>query len=277
MTAQHHAFGQISTAPGPVHRMQAFFHGQAYAPHRHDTYTFGLTTRGVQSFDYRGSARHSLPGELVVLHPDELHDGRAGTEDGFAYRSISIEPSAIQAALNGKPLPFVPDGVSRDPRLIAVVAALLRDFDHALHPLEYEDVIFDLAAVLGSIGESPDPSTSRDYIAAESARDYVHAHLGDKVSMDDLEAATGRDRWQLARDFRAFFGTSPYRYLMMRRIDQAKSEILAGRNFASTAYASGFADQSHLNRQFKQTVGLTPKAWKSVMLQTRPTGRTIVQ
>jgi hypothetical protein len=36
-----------------------------------------VTERGVQGFDYRGRSDVSLPGEVVILHPDELHDGRA--------------------------------------------------------------------------------------------------------------------------------------------------------------------------------------------------------
>ena len=54
----------------------------AFAPHRHDTYAIGLTETGVQAFDYRGSAHISTTGNVVVLHPDETHDGHAGSEAG---------------------------------------------------------------------------------------------------------------------------------------------------------------------------------------------------
>src|SRR5471030_993974 len=67
-------------------RIEAFFSGHGFDPHRHDTYAIGYTTRGVQSFRYRDAAQHSVPGQVFVLHPDETHDGRAGTSDGFRYR-----------------------------------------------------------------------------------------------------------------------------------------------------------------------------------------------
>ena len=69
----------VSRADGETERIEACFSGLAYAPHSHDTYTLALTTQGVQSFNYRGELRHSLPGEVVILHPDETHDGQAGT------------------------------------------------------------------------------------------------------------------------------------------------------------------------------------------------------
>ena len=86
-------------APGPVERVEARFAGAAYAPHRHDTYAIGITLEGVQRFDYRGATRNSLPGGIVVLHPDELHDGRAGDERAFRYRSLYLAPADMQKRL----------------------------------------------------------------------------------------------------------------------------------------------------------------------------------
>ena len=91
--------------------LQAWFAGRGFAPHRHDTYAIGLTDTGVQAFDYRGATRISTPGEVVVLHPDETHDGRAGTPDGFGYRIVYVAPARIHEAaraIRGRPcaLPF---------------------------------------------------------------------------------------------------------------------------------------------------------------------------
>ena len=69
-------------------RIEAFFSGVGFDPHRHDTYAIGTTLAGVQAFRYRGAARRSLPGQVFVLHPDETHDGRAGTAQGFRYRIL---------------------------------------------------------------------------------------------------------------------------------------------------------------------------------------------
>jgi hypothetical protein len=62
-------------APGDIQRIEACLSGVAYAPHRHDTYTIGITLSGIQSFTYRGAGRASYPGQIVILHPDEKHDG----------------------------------------------------------------------------------------------------------------------------------------------------------------------------------------------------------
>ena len=69
--------------PG-IERLEAYFAGHGYDPHRHDTYAIGVTLSGVQLFDYRGTTVHSHLGRAITVHPDEVHDGRAGTDSGFS-------------------------------------------------------------------------------------------------------------------------------------------------------------------------------------------------
>lgn len=47
----------------------------------------------------------------------------------------------------------------------------------------------------------------------------------------------------------------------MRRLARARTLIKNGVPLAETAARAGFADQSHLTRQFKRAFGLTPGRW----------------
>lgn len=251
----------IVRAPGPVERIEACFSGRAFSPHRHDTYAIGVTLSGVQSFRYRGSARHSLPGQILVLHPDELHDGYAGDDGAFRYRTAYVAPRDFQSVLGGRPLPFVRGCISDDPRLRVAVGALLDDYDDAMSPLGWDDALFDLVTALEDVC-GPSRELGRfNREAALTARNYLDAQLARDVALVDLERATGQDRWQLSRDFRALLGTSPYRYLVLRRLDKARRMMLDGTTPGEAAYACGFADQSHLGRHFKRAFGLSPQAW----------------
>lgn len=252
-------------APGAVDRIEARFSGAAFAPHRHDTYAIGVTLEGVQSFDYRGEARHSLPGQLVVLHPDELHDGRAGDGAAFRYRTAYIRPADIQDILGGRTLPFIAGGISSDARLAEAVDALLADYDRAPTLLEQQDALAGIAAALEAASGGAAPIRRANREAAQAARDYIEACLDETFSLAELEQATGHDRWRLSRDFRAMFGVSPYRYLILRRLEKARGLLLEGKTGAEAAAGSGFADQSHFGRLFRKTWGLTPNAWLKAM------------
>lgn len=266
-----------SRSDNGIRRFGACLGNTAFSPHRHDVYTLGLTTRGVQCFNYRGAARRSLPGELVVLHPDELHDGHAGTDEGFAYRAITIQPGAIGSILPGQDLPFIAGGQSSDARLKQAVSAVLADLDEPLDPLHATDALFDIATALHLAAGHTHRGGQLDASASERARAYIHEHLDEPVSMDDLEHVAGQDRWQLSRDFRRLNGTSPYRYLLMRRLDAARDRIQRGESFAQTALACGFNDQSHMTRHFRAAHGLSPFRWKRSITQGARTARTIVQ
>ncbi|MEQ1809719.1 MAG: AraC family transcriptional regulator [Terricaulis sp.] len=248
-------------APGEIQRIEACLSGVAYAPHRHDTYTIGITLSGIQSFTYRGIGRASYPGQIVILHPDEKHDGRAGGDEAFRYRAAYISPADIQEALNGQALPFVEGGVSIDPGLHQAAAALLEDFERPLSRLEYQDALYDLALALQASAGAAVAVKRANREAAAGARDYIEANLSRGFSLEELERATGHCRWQLSRDFRAMFGTSPYRYLSLRRLDLARRMMRDGGAIAEIAHDCGFSDQSHFGRVFKQAYGLTPKAW----------------
>jgi AraC-like DNA-binding protein len=260
---------RIAPAIPGLERAEARFRGHGFDPHRHDTYTVGYTVEGVQSFRYRGTARHSLPGQVFVLHPDELHDGRAGTADGFRYRGAYVDPAAISAALEdtGHALPFVGAAVSSDPRLAAALLPALDDLDAGFDELQRDQILAGLADALAA----SDPSitrrsrTTKHWRAVNHARALLDANIRGGVASAALEVATGLDRYAIARQFRACLGVSPYRYLTLRRLDRARSLIRQETPLADVAIASGFADQSHLTRQFKKAYGVTPGRWAALV------------
>jgi AraC-like DNA-binding protein len=247
----------------PIERIEAFFSGRGYAMHRHDTYAIGFTLSGVQSFRYRGSIRNSVPGGTLVLHPDELHDGQAGVEGGFRYRMAYIEPAAIQQVLGGRSLPYVGGGLSADRHLATAVRRLLRSPDIHVEAFEYEDILYELAQALLAASDTQRCSahTSPDYIAAERVRSYLRQQVPHPVTLAQLEQISGRSRWNLSRDFRCLFGTSPYRYLVMRRLDRVKQLLSSGVPAAQAAIEAGFADQSHMTRHFARAFGIPPTRW----------------
>lgn len=271
-----HTIGDSSTAPGKdwvlratqspkLERIEAFFHGHGYEMHRHDTYAIGRTLSGVQSFNYGKKLQHSLPGRTMVLHPDEPHDGHAGTEDGFHYRMFYVEPAHLQQVLGGKPLPFIKGGISGDPGLFAATQVLLQDMECAIDPLEMEDALFDLATALQAASGVRTARQTLDYPAAQKAREFLLASWQHTVTLSELEAVSGRDRWRLSRDFRALFGTSPYRYLTLRRLDQVRRVMTQGYSLTDAAAIAGFSDQSHMTRHFVRTYGISPGRWLKML------------
>jgi AraC-like DNA-binding protein len=256
--------------PG-LERIEGFFAGHAYDPHRHDTYAIGYTLAGVQSFNYRGARAHSSSGETMILHPDETHDGRSGSDNAFRYRMIYVEPSLVLAALGGRmqALPFAREVVQRDVRLLAALRSVLDDLDAGIDDLQADSFLAQLADILCTRDRSAaKPRHGAPAMrAVRRAAEFLDEAGGQPVASAELEQVSGLDRFALARQFRAMLGTSPYRYLTMRRLDNARRMIRSGVGLADAALDAGFADQSHMTRQFKRAYGLPPGSWRDLLAQ----------
>jgi len=253
--------------PG-IERLAADFTGPAFAPHRHDTYAIGVTLRGVQTFRYRGEQRYCLVGEGHVLHPDELHDGAGGTEEGFGYRILYIDPALVQEALGGRALPFVANPVIDRKWMRPVFEQGLLDIDQPLDPCQQVDLTLSVAHLLQRhAGTSTRLRTPLALDRLVRVRELIAADPSVPRPLGELERVAGLDRWTLARQFRAAFGTSPSHFRTMRQLDRARTLVRAGATLADAAAEAGFADQSHFTRLFKRAYGLTPASWRRAMGQ----------
>jgi len=94
----------------------------------------------------------------------------------------------------------------------------------------------------------------------------IVANPATRHSIETLEGVSGLDRWALARQFRAAFGTCPSNFRTMRQLDEARRMIRGGLPLAEAALGAGFADQSHMSRMFKRAYGLTPAKWAAALV-----------
>src|ERR1700690_413726 len=156
-----------------IERLQARFRGRAFAPHRHDTYAIGVTLAGVQTFRYRGETRHCLPGQCHILHPDELHDGAAGTADGFAYRILYVDPGLVQEAVGGGALPFAANPVVdlgiRHRRALSVAWEMEAEIDD-IRRIEIAAAVGDILSTACSRAAHPSPALARAGLLRVRAR-----------------------------------------------------------------------------------------------------------
>ena len=129
--------------------------------------------------------------------------------------------------------------------------------------IEIATSIADLLVAASSDSAKPRPSLRLNGLLR--VRSMIAENFIDRHPIDELERVAGLDRWSLARQFRAAFGTSPSRFRTLRQLDEVRRLILAGASLAESALAAGFADQSHMSRQFKRAYGLTPARWQALL------------
>ncbi|GAA3440753.1 AraC family transcriptional regulator [Planomonospora venezuelensis] len=249
-----------------IERLEASLVGEGFAPHRHDTYAIGVTLAGVQTFRYRGELRHCTPGDWHVLHPDEVHDGMPGTDEGFGYRILYVDPFLVQQALGGRTLPFVADPVVRRRDARSPLSECLRDIDEPFDDLGCLDVVLLVTEMLQKHSAArPGRRSPLALEALSRVRELIADDPVSRHSVEEFERLSGLDRWTLARQFRAAYGTSPTRFRTMRQLDRVRRLLRGGMPPPGAALEAGFADQSHMTRMFKRAYGLTPAAWAAAL------------
>ncbi len=99
--------------------------------------------------------------------------------------------------------------------------------------------------------------------AMRRVREYMEAHLDERIDLSTLARAAGLSVHHFARQFRQSTGVTPHHYLTHKRVERAQ-EMLARTELplSEIAHAAGFFDQSHLARHFRHTLGITPREFR---------------
>jgi len=178
----------------------------------------------------------------------------------IAEREFGADPNRVE----------IIDTFSEDDRVGAALAhAAVLSMDE---PAERDDLFLDALGEAVAVHllrrHSVLPRTARRIgdrpgaLSAERLRrlcDFIEDRLGDDLNLEDLANAACLSPFHLSRCFRQATGLTLHAYVMMRRVERAKT-LLAGRQLtlAEIAYRCGFASQAHFTAAFKKRTGRTP-------------------
>jgi AraC-like DNA-binding protein len=257
----------------PVEAMHAHFARHVYHRHSHETYSFGVTESGAQTFTCRGARHVSAQGMVMAFNPDDPHDGHAAVQSGFTYRMIHLGPELVAEVLadaGERPvgLPLFAAPVSAHPALTPTLRALgAALFDDRATTLRREELLSRAVRALvryGAQGPTPGPATltTPDAVRVAGLARAVLEESAGEVAAGELAAATGRSRFAVYRSFQAVYGLAPSDYQRQLRLRTARHLLGTGRGAADVAALTGFADQSHLTRWFVRYYGITPGAYQ---------------
>ena len=121
-------------------------------------------------------------------------------------------------------------------------------------------------ALLALLDElTPTVSADRQLVcdpAVTTAVEYLRDNFLHTIDLDTLATIAGSTKFRLLRRFRAEIGVSPHQFLISVRVAHARRLLAVGTPISEVAANTGFADQSHLTRQFRRRLGLTPGRYR---------------
>ena len=233
-----------------------------FARHTHETYGIGLIERGAQKSASGRGLVEAAAGNTITVNPGEVHDGAPIGGAARAWHMLYLQPALVQAAaediFEGRPreefyAPVLEDG--RIAGLLSRLLTLLLDASAGALGRE-EQLLLLLAAELREQAPRPDGPA-----AIGRARARLDGDPASAVTLENLASECGLGRFRLVRDFARLTGLTPHAYLLQRRTELARRLIASGTPLAEAAIAAGFADQSHMTRNFTRRYGYTPGAY----------------
>ena len=245
--------------------------------HHHDFYEIYLLLRGRVEYIVENQLYRVRPGDWMLCSPLELHQARIAT-DADAYERIVLW--IARPYLEGLSTPrtsltrcfdtTVP-GHTNLLRLPGATGAPLRTTVDKLCALKADkaygsDLLAQSALVELLVGlnraaaERGDarPTGTSDQVV-DAVLHYINEHYSEALTLDQLSEKFFISKYHLLRKFDAQVGTTVHRYILQKRLLNAKQLLAGGVPPNEVCQYCGFGDYANFYRAFRAEYNQTPR------------------
>lgn len=224
--------------------------GQEWIAHWHGEWSIGAIVAGECRCSVGGRPFIARAGDLLAIAPQVVHTGALVPLGGAAQVQVTmlyVAPAWLAAQGWSPP---AGSGFVTAPALAAAAADLTSPQAVAAW---LEQALPLLRAALPADGERAPTPAARRLLAS-----LAEAVADGAPSIAELAARCGVSRERLYRVVQRWTAMSPRDYLHNLRLHRARELLFDGATPAAAAAATGFADQAHFTRRFRQAFGYTP-------------------
>lgn len=208
-------------------------------------------------------------GSVVSITPGEIHDGLPGSNEGWMYRMIYLDPQWVNCAIfQGRyaddHIHYFQNALSQAPDLARTFLQVHQIIESSNPSLEREILLLDLLAQFFERSGVTMPAVSAvDQYSVTKIKNKLEDEFDKHIPLEALAQLVNLDPLYLIRVFKKSVGVSPHSYQIQRRIAHVQHLLRNGSSLAEAAFSCGFFDQSHMSRAFKKVVGITPGSFRS--------------
>jgi AraC-like DNA-binding protein len=239
-----------------------------YPRHLHPEYSIVMMLQGVEATTCRGTTSKAYPGDLLLINAEEVHSSTSIKTSYWAIKINQKTLSRVWSQLIGRNRnePYFPELIVNDPTVFRLLLNLYLKLEQNISSLERESEFFSTIGLLlarQNKNHATFKSVRKEHRHITLVRDYLKSHYSENVTLAELSSITNLSSFYLLRVFHSEVGVPPHEYQTQVRVAQARKLLRKGMSISQAALATGFFDQSHLSRNFKRIVGVTPGQYLS--------------
>jgi AraC-like DNA-binding protein len=265
---------------GDAELLRGSFADYAYDTHTHARACFALITRGAIRIRMRGAEFVARAGDLYAIDAEEPHTGWPIDDGGWSLRTLYVDVARLRAIIfadeaSAAPFQALRGPIIRDTRLIGLFQDVHASSEAGEPPLRREERYTAFVARLFERHTRAMPWVAKagnEPRAIRLAREFLDGRVDERLRLADIAKAAELPPFRLLRAFERTTGMTPHCYQRQARVRHAAGMILRGHPLGQVAAAAGFADQAHLTRCFRGSMGITPgayrDAYRGTMVQT---------
>ena len=95
------------------------------------------------------------------------------------------------------------------------------------------------------------------------AIDYINNNYSGELTLETISKNAYVSANQLCKLFKMYCNTTVSKYIVSKRITEAKKLLAEGKSVTDTAFMCGFNDYANFIRVFKKTVGTPPGKYRA--------------
>ncbi|AIN75048.1 AraC family transcriptional regulator [Flavobacterium psychrophilum] len=235
--------------------------------HFHDTVCIGLLSNGIKKSVIEETPQLVHSNSVSIINPYQVHsDNNIDTSDCL-YKMIYVNTDVINyfsKEITGKNytnLLFTNDLITNP----LVSSAVLRFFDDKHNENLLEQKLKNLIEILiskGFLAENIIIATESKN-AIDDSIENARLNFSDKIDIAKMANESKLSKYQFIRYFKKKTGITPASYILIHRINHAKSLLIQGIPFGQIALEVGFYDHAQFCKFFKYYTNLSPTAYKS--------------
>ena len=250
--------------------------------HHHDFYECYLFVSGDVTYLIEGKKYNLEPGDIVLINSKELHQAVINSKEAIYERIVLwMNKSFLKRISNNetdlalcfentekKNVIRTDFETQKNIRLLLNKIINLQQYKGMGYELLYTAYITELMVYINDVAFVKDAASKIDIKKSnliDGIIDYINDHIEEDITVDELSELFYLSKFHLSREFKKHTGTTIHRYIVQKKLIQAKELILQQMSVMDVYKQCGFGDYSNFFRAFKNEYGVTPKQFYEMM------------